>query len=138
MLSELCGELRNWFEADIASGTFTINGGSIAPPDGFLADGQYFRIIGSVFNDGVYRYPADTLTDEVFEGTLVSMAIPPEVIKLNDEIDEYTAKYKDVIDNPYISESFGGYTYSKSSYGTTNDSSWRTIFKSRLNRWRKL
>ena len=138
MLSELCGELRNWFESDTANGTFTIKNGSIEPPDGFLADGQYFRIIGSVFNDGVYRYPADTLTDEVFEGTLVSMAIPPEVLKLNDEIDEYTAKYRDVVDNPYTSESFGGYTYSKSSYGTTNDSSWRTVFKSRLNRWRKL
>lgn len=138
MLSELCGELRNWFESDMVSGTFTINGGSIAPPDGFLADGQYFRIIGSVFNDGVYRYPADTLRDEVFEGTLVSMAIPPEVIKLNDEIDEYTAKYRDVIDNPYTSESFGGYTYSKSTNATGNDSSWRAVFKSRLNRWRKL
>ena len=69
MLTEICAELRNYFEVPNGRhfGKFEIRGESIAPSD-FLKDGQYFRIIGSVFNDGVYQYPATSLTDEVFEG----------------------------------------------------------------------
>ena len=71
MLTELLAEIRNYFEVPNGRhfGTFTISGGSIAPLD-FLQEGQYFRIVGSVFNDGVYQYPAASLTDEVFEGAV--------------------------------------------------------------------
>ena len=59
MLTELCAELRNYFEVPNGRhfGKFTISGGSIAPLD-FLQEGQYFRIVGSVFNDGVYKNKA--------------------------------------------------------------------------------
>ena len=71
MLTEICAELRNYFEVPNGRhfGKFTISGGSIAPLD-FLQEGQYFRIIGSVFNDGVHQYPASDLTDEVFNGAV--------------------------------------------------------------------
>ena len=52
MLTELCQELKNWFEREIHVGTFTIEGGQLTDCS-FLQDGQYYRIIGSVFNDGV-------------------------------------------------------------------------------------
>ena len=89
MLTEICAEIRNYFEVPNGRhfGTFTISGGSIAPLD-FLQEGQYFRIVGSVFNDGVYQYPAK-LKDEVFEGAVWAMAVPPTLIALSAEIEEY-------------------------------------------------
>ena len=62
MLTELCGVLRNWFETDRISGTYTVENGSIALP--FLQEGQFFRIVGSVFNDGVHQYPDYGRADE--------------------------------------------------------------------------
>ena len=90
MLTEICAEIRNYFEVPNGRhlGTFTISGGSIAPLD-FLQEGQYFRIVGSVFNDGVYQYPAASLTDEVFEGAVWAMAVPPTLIALSAEIKAY-------------------------------------------------
>ena len=90
MLTEICAELRNYFEVPNGRhfGKFEISGGSIAPLD-FLQEGQYFRIVGSVFNDGVYQYPATSLTDEVSEGAVWSMAIPPSVIDFAAGTEEY-------------------------------------------------
>ena len=140
MLTELCAELRNYFEVPNGRhfGKFTISGGSIAPLD-FLQEGQYFRIVGSVFNDGVYQYPATSLTDEVFEGTVWAMAVPSDVITLAGEIGEWETKYGAAAASPFASESFGGYSYTKAG-GASGASavSWQTQFKSRLNRWRKL
>ena len=70
MLEQVLMNIRNWFTVDggIHSGTFTIKDGGIALP--FLANGQYFRIIGSVFNDGLHQYPAADLVDEEFSGAI--------------------------------------------------------------------
>ena len=107
MLTELCAELRNYFEVPNGRhfGTFTISGGSIAPLD-FLHEGQHFRIVGSVFNDGVYQYPATSLTDEVFEGAVWAMAVPPTLVALSAEIEEYT-KSDAAKPTGFASESFG-------------------------------
>lgn len=142
MLTELCQELRNWFERDIYYGEFTIENGQIHPPDGSLQNGQYFRIVGSVFNDGVHKYDGtEALTDEVFEGAIWAMAVPPAVIDLSERISEWVTKYGDSVSSPYSSESFGGYSYSKASSGQGNASSiptWQGIFASELNKWRKI
>ena len=138
MLTELCAELRNYFEVPNGRhfGKFTISGGSIAPLD-FLQDGQYFRIVGSVFNDGVYQYPATSLTDEVFEGAVWAMALPPSLIALSAEIEEYNKSDAGKA-SPYISESFGGYSYAKATDASGAPISWQKAFASRLNKWRKL
>ena len=135
-LTNLCAELRNYFETEKRFGTFTISGGSISPSD-FLQDGQYFRIVGSVFNDGVYRHPAHDLTDETFDGAVWAMAVPPAVIELLQKIQEFEAA---TANSPtaYISESFGGYTYTKATDENGLPAGWRSVFKSELNRWRKL
>ena len=138
MLTEICAELRNYFEVPNGRhfGTFTISGGSIAPLD-FLQDGQYFRIIGSVFNDGVYQYPATSLTDEVFEGAVWAMALPPSIIALAAEINAYNDSDAGKA-SPYTSESFGGYSYTKATDANGAPIGWQKAFASRLNRWRKL
>ena len=60
MLTEICQELRNWFEKSKLYGTYMIVNGSLTVPG--AQNGQYVRIIGSVFNDGVHKYPFTGLT----------------------------------------------------------------------------
>lgn len=146
MLSELCRELRNWFDIDRQFGDFTIENGSIVAFNGDEPlTNQYIRIVGSVFNDGVYKYPVSGLQDETFNGAVWFLAIPAEVISLSQDIDEWKAKYAGVDSaamSPFNSESFGGYSYSKSgggsSDGATNAGTWQGAFASRLNMWRKI
>ena len=138
MLTEICAELRNWFVVPngVHIQTYTISGGSIEPLD-FLQEGQYFRIIGSVFNDGVHQYPAADLTDEVFHGAVWAMAVPPAVIDIATEIEEYN-KSDAGKPSPFTSESFGGYAYTKATDANGAPISWQKAFASRLNKWRRL
>ena len=138
MLTELCAELRNYFEVPNGRhfGTFTISGGSIAPLD-FLQEGQYFRIVGSVFNDGVYQYPATSLTDEVFEGAVWAMAVPPTLVALAAEIKAYNDSDAGK-PSPFTAESFGGYSYTKATDANGAPIGWQKAFASRLAKWRKL
>ena len=138
MLTEICEELRNWFVVPngVHIQTYTISGGSIAPLD-FLQEGQYFRIVGSVFNDGVYQYPATSLTDEVFEGAVWAMRVAPAVIALAAEVGEYNKSDAGKA-SPFTSESFGGYAYTKATDASGAPIGWQKAFASRLNQWRKL
>ena len=135
-LTNLCAEIRNYFETKKRFGTFTISGGSISPSD-FLQDGQHFRIVGSVFNDGVYRYPAHDLVDETFKGAVWAMNVPPAVVELLQKIQEFEAATANA-PTAYTSESFGGYSYTKATDENGLPVGWRSVFKSELNRWRKL
>ena len=135
-LAELCAEVRNYFETDKRFGDFTISGGTFAPSD-FIQDGQYFRIVGSTFNDGVYRYPATRLTDETFTGAVWAMSLPPDFIALSAEIEEYNNSDAGKA-SPYTSESFGGYSYTKATDSNGAPIGWQKAFASRLNLWRKI
>ena len=149
MLSELCGYLRNWFERDKYIGDFTISNGVINgdKPINLLA-GQYIRIVGSILNDGVYLYNPEGiegLVDETFHGAVWSLAIPKEVVALDAEIDAWQTKYGGVDSaslSPFSSESFGGYSYSKSTSNTEESASglggWQSAFANRLSQWRKI
>ena len=137
MLYALLNNLKNWFVVPngIHSGKFSIEGGELSLP--FLHKGQYFRICGSVFNDGVYMYPAANLTDEVFNGTVWVLAIPQEVIELAEDIKRYDEQNGSV-PSPFISESFAGYSYTRAVNNQTGQAAtWQDVFRSRLKRWRK-
>ena len=139
MLTELCGVLRNWFETDRISGTYTVENGSITLP--FLQNGQFFRVVGSVFNDGVHQYPDYAMPDETFDGSIWPMSVPPALLCLGEEIKAWQEKNGDIAASPYTSESFGGYSYSKSTSGSATGAgmvTWQSVFKSRLNQWRKI
>lgn len=139
MLTELCGVLRNWFETDRISGTYTVENGSIALP--FLQEGQFFRIVGSVFNDGVHQYPDYGMADETFDGSIWPMSVPPALLCLGEEIKAWQEKNGDIAASPYTSESFGGYSYSKTTSGSATGAgmvTWQSVFKSSLNQWRKI
>lgn len=132
MIDEICASLHNYFAMDIVPGEYTVNDGEITLP--FLAAGQFFRVVGSVFCDGVYRYGDALPADETFDGAIWAMAIPPTLEELAAEIEEWKQKNAEVINSPYQSESFGGYSYTKGS----DSASWQGVFAKRLNRWRKL
>lgn len=147
MLSELCAELRNYFVKEIHSGIFTINGSGIESLP-FLSEGQYFRIVGSVFNDGVWLNTFEGMSGmrpETFKGAVWAMAVPLDVIALSEEIDAWRKKYEGIGSaamSPYMSESFGGYSYQKGSSlagsGGSGGTSWQNTFRTKLNKWRKL
>ena len=139
MLEQVLMNIRNWFpvKGGIYSGTFTIEDGGIALP--FLANGQYFRICGSVFNDGLHQYPEDSLVDETFNGTIWALAIPKAVIDLAAEIETWEKKNGEAASGIYQSESFGGYSYSKATDAETGGAvTWQSAFKKQLSAWRKI
>lgn len=138
MLEQILDYIHNYFEREIKHGSFVISSGNLSVS--FLQDGQYFRIVGSVFNDGIHVYPASDLTDEVFEGEIWAMAVPPAVIALSNEVQDWETNNNG--NSPFTSESFGGYSYTKgtSSRGSGGSTpiGWRDVFASRLNQWRKI
>ena len=144
MLTEIFQYLRNWFEKTKYFGDFVISDNSIAYSDGSslpLVEGQCFRIIGSTLNDGVYKLGTDTLKAEEFNGAVWSMAVPPALLNLIEEISTWATSNKDAIDSPYQSESFGGYSYTKAggtSAGNAGEISWQSQFAARLAPWRKI
>lgn len=132
MLETVLMYLNNWFVVGRYDDTYTIEDGGITLP--FLVNGQYFRIVGSLFNDGVYQYPAD-LTDETFDGSVWAMAIPKALLSTVEEITAWTAKNGD--GGAYTSESFGGYSYSKATNSKGIAVGWRDVFSAQLSPWKK-
>lgn len=132
MLYEVLIHIRNLFPREHYEGTWEIKDGSLELP---IADGQYFLIEGSVFNDGVHKYPNSSLSSETFSGTITALAIPQAVVDLSEEIEDYLAKNPAT---PFMSESFDGYSYSKASSKSGGVATWQSIFKEKLDSWRKL
>lgn len=154
MLTELCQYLKNWFELDQISGKVTITGGTITVVSDSLLysgtrptilPGQYIHIEGSVYNNGVFQYGEDYLTDETFDGTVWLMGVPQTIIDLDAEITAWRQKYEAISSpamSPFNSESFKGYSYSKGTVsggsGAESALGWQTVFYNRLAPWRKI
>ena len=144
MLEQILDYIHNYFEKDRVEGEFTIDSGSIDVD--FLQPNQYFKIVGSVFNDGVHRYQDqnDVLTDETFNGQIWPMAVPPALMVLVGDIEDWIGQFGEVVYSPYQSESFGGYSYTKKSGASGGGNQqgagfdWQNVFRSRLNHWRKI
>lgn len=133
MLEQVLKYLRNYFERDTEKGEYEIKNGSLELPNAL--NGQYIRIIGSVFNDGVYKYPMTGLEDESFKGFIQYLAIPKSLLKIVEEIEAFCAKNES---SPYTAESFGGYSYQKKTNANGGGYSWQNEFATRLALWRKL
>ena len=138
MLEAILRHLRNWFIVSAHPGHYTVTDGRIELP--FLASGQYYRIVGSVFNDGLHCHDAgEHLKEETFYGTVFTLAIPEAVQELAREIEEWQAKHGATAEGPFQSESFGGYSYTRATDSQTGGAvTWQSAFRSRLNAWRKI
>ncbi len=138
MITELCKVCNNYFAKSKHFGKFTIENGTIAPLD-FLQEGQYFRIVGSTFNDGVYQYPSIELTDEIFDGAIWAMSVPPAFIALATDIKTWSESNKGVSASPFTSENYpNGYSYTVATEASGAPLTWQTIFSKQIAQWRKL
>lgn len=135
MLESVLRYLRNWFIADVHEGSFEVVDSGISLP--FLREGQYFRVCGSVFNDGLYQYPASGLVDEVFDGVIWALAIPAAVVALSDEVEGWQEQNAAVVMSPYKEESFGGYQYTRATTEGGQPITWQVAFADRLAPYRK-
>ncbi len=140
MLEQVLSYLNNWFivPGGVHRGTFAIEDGAIVLP--FLQEGQYFRVMGSVFNDGLYQYGPTMrlLRDETFHGTIWALAVPDAVVRLSADIAAWDEKYTEASMGPYSSESKADYSYSKAVDAQTGGAvTWESAFRSRLSQWRK-
>ena len=148
---EVCSYLKNWFDRNQPKyfGNVSIINGALSETYD-LKVGQYFRIVGSALNDRVYEYPVTTLEDESFNGAIWGKNLTKAFLALLNEIDAWKAKFNslDTQDgkqamSPFNSESFGGYSYSKSNGGTGDTSkdksgTWQGVFGARLAPYRKM
>ena len=136
MLERILVHLKNWFRRERFTGQFVISGGALDRP--VLPHGQYYRIIGSVFNDGLHQACCDRLVDETFTGEVWALAVPQAVVDLASRAEEWENANAKALNSAYQSESFGGYSYTKA---TTKDGaplSWKDAFRAELNAWRKI
>lgn len=141
-LAAVMGTCCNHFIRATRTGDFTISGGVLSGADSWLLPGQYYRVMGSVFNDGVHRYgdASDALTDETFSGRVDALAPPRDFLDLAAEIDGWQTDYGKAAASPFNAESFGGYSYQKAS-GVTQDGGsggWEAVFGAKLARYRKV
>lgn len=139
MLESVLRELNNWFQVRDAciKGPFEVSGGSLPLS---LPDGQYVRIRGSVFNDGLHRVAGSAvtgLTDETFGGCVWPLAIPQAVQELAQAAQDYELAHADD-ERSFKSESFGGYSYSKHDTVTGAPWTWRDEYRAELDVWRRL
>lgn len=138
MLYEIMNHINNFFlvEGAVRSGVYEIKNGDVTLP--FLMPGQYYLVVGSVFNDGVHRYKMDELLDERFSGDIAPLAPPKAFLNLCEEIAEWQKTSGQKALEPYQSESFAGYSYTKASGKNGGAYSWKNAFASQLNTWRKI
>lgn len=152
MLQQICEHIHNYFIKETRKGVFEIADGLISLD--FVKEGQRILILGSDLNDGVYTYNANGLTndddtepaklaDEKFSGSVCALAVPPAVIALSEEVRRWMDKYGEVVNSPYSSEDvIGVYSYTKGNRSGRNGESeaavWQSVFRERLDRWRKV
>lgn len=145
ILEDVLWHIHNWFEREsLAVSDCEIADGSLpASATSKMMAGQWYRIEGSYLNDGLHQHPAEDLEDETFSGTITLLAIPKPLLRVAEEIAAWQDANGAVVDGPYASESFGGYSYSLRSDSGANSASggltgWRLAFRDRLNPWRKM
>ena len=145
ILEQILWHIHNWFEREqIPVSTCCIDDGSLPTSiTDQMLDGQWYRIEGSYLNDGLHQHPAEDLEDETFNGTITLLAIPKPLLRVAEDIAAWQEANGAVVDGPYASESFGGYSYSLRSDSGANSASgglsgWRLAFRDRLNQFRKI
>lgn len=165
-IEALCAETHNYHETDKVIGDYTIENGNIVLP--FLAENQFFRVVGSKFNDGVYIYSQDAFIirsstwEEVMNGNLDWEALKEKTwgeLVERDLVDEtfhgaiwpmnmpraFLALSKEIAEYNESEEAKPKpYTseningYYSYTKASATDSEWQNVFSGKLKRWRKV
>jgi hypothetical protein len=160
MLIEMMRECRNFFELRNDGfyvgndknpkypvveyeGDYAINTGVLSTIPTAIKTGQYIAIYGSTLNDGVWKVGASgALTgdavaqNETFHATIYPLKVPPDFVTLATEITAWRTAAKE--SSPYVSESFLGYSYSKSQKQGGGTVGWQQQFSDRLAPYRRM
>lgn len=145
-LEQVLWHIHNWFVYDELDVRCAISDGQL-PASVSIPEGAWYRIEGSLLNDGLHRHPAEDLRDETFDGTITICAIPNALLDVVEEIEDWQQAYNEgrrkALESPYTSESFDGYSYNMRDYSGANTASgglsgWQAEFASRLSAWRKM
>lgn len=139
-LTRICAKLKNHFLRNKYEGEFTLVSGT-APLE--LLDGQFFVIVNSNLNDGVFQNTAESLAKiqpETFTGRIWTMKVPVDFLELVEDIDRLNAKVEELglLDKGYASESFGGYTYSLQSGAPAYMQEWLRRINSGMSMYQKI
>lgn len=119
-MEELMRKCKNYFYKFKEHGSYIISNNEIIGVRGNYCKGQYIRVVNSILNDGVYKINRieenkiiveEQLNDEMFVGVIAGLGVPNEFIKIVNKIKEYDTTHKAT---DIISESFTGYSYTKS------------------------
>lgn len=118
MLTEICANLKNYFDYERHIGKIEIADGVITCNGERIETGQHFALFRDNFALGVYK-AGDALPDKTFDGAVWLMDIPQAVLAADTWAEEWNAKNGTAAANgPFQSESFGGYSYTKGSSTT--------------------
>ena len=163
-IDTICGETHNYFEESKVINDYTIENGRISLP--FLIDGQFFRIVGSHFNDGVYVYTdgyiiSDASWNNVLEDNIDWSSISDDTwgdLKHAELIDEtfHGAIWPMCVPRAFIQLSKEIEEYNNSDAGkaspylsenisghysytkaNASDSAWQKVFADKLRRYKK-
>ena len=135
MLERILRHIHNRFERETLAGTFEVSSGTLQVEG--ARDGQYVWVEGSALNDGLHQCPTSGMADETFEGRVILLAVPQDLVALSEEIGSWCEANSEALDSPYRSESFGGYSYTKGE-GSSSPDGWRGHFAADLNPYRKM
>ena len=78
---------------------------------------------------------------DAYEKYKRGISLPKAFLKIVSDITEWQNKNSQIVESPYTSESFGGYSYTKSTGSGSNAGGvlgWRDIFRARLNAYRRI
>ena len=141
-LTTVCRSIRNYFYQHVNNnavifqcGKFKIQDGSISPSIE-LIEGQYYRIVGNIMNNGIYKYGSENFVrDEEFNGYMIPLSIPDDFL---DIVADIKAILESKTDNSnVISESFAGYSYQLATDDKGTPLSWQDVFAAKLNPYRR-
>lgn len=145
-LTDLCRKTRNWFDKKRHFGIFDLD----SELD-FACEGQFYRLIGDVTADGQCLYVdyVCTYTDGNFKvygaetahgilnGAIWEMSVPTDFLELYEKMTAWEEKNADILNSPFQSESFGGYSYSRASGKNGSLTVWDN-FADEIARYQKL
>ena len=129
--------VNNFFEVSQYDGEFTITDHRLVLPED-LPVGTFIAIRGSLFNDGVHKIDLlHRFEDETFSGVVYILHPPESFLAICAEIEDYEAKTPT---GSFVSESFGGYSYSRGSGSseTGTASPWQQAFAIALRPYRRM
>jgi hypothetical protein len=140
------GKTTEYYPVTEFEDDYVIASGKLSTLDSTILTGQYIAIYGSTLNDGIWKVGADgaltsditgvTAQAETFHATVYPLKVPIDFVMLATEITAWRTKMVEA--SPYTSESFLGYSYTKSQKQGGGNVTWQSQFSDRLTPYKRM